>query len=176
MTAAQHIIRLPPPWQVLKSPQGERLFCRRFGRPTGLQPHDRIELVVRWQDESSRGDAAATTVDGNQAGDRASALTIARVQLNDINLTDINPTDTKLTDTKLTDTKLTDTHRSPPADYLEEPATERVLRLDVTSRLLPRNEVVVHAQLLTEAVDLPFRVQLEIFVGGRQEVVTDVVE
>ncbi|MFM8251155.1 MAG: pentapeptide repeat-containing protein [Planctomycetota bacterium] len=162
MTAAQHIIRLPPPWQIERGPQDTFLFRRRFGRPTGLQPQDRIDLVLYWQEELKD--------DGEASRDEA-ALTIAGVQLNDANLTDTNPTGTNLNNANPTDANL-----APAAGVIAERLANRVLRFNVTSRLLPRNELVVHAHRPGKAAELPFRVQLEIFVGSPEEVVTKIIE
>lgn len=147
------------------------VFRRRFGRPTGLQPRDRIDLVLYWQEKSSRGEASSrgelsSTVDIQLPHDQTTAVKIARVQLNDISLTDAN----------LPHDKLMEATSAPSVSNTEERSADRMLRLDVTARLLPRNELVVHAQWRSESADLPFRVQLEIFVGGREELVAEVVE
>ena len=41
-----HRIRLREPWQSLTSEASLRSFSRKFNAPTGLQPEQRVELVI----------------------------------------------------------------------------------------------------------------------------------
>lgn len=129
-SAPQHTIRLRPPWQTEVGECGECRFRRRFGRPTGIQAGDRVDLVVRWTGPHSSAEVAAILI-----------------QLN------------------------------------EDPAgpwqfDDGILRLDVTGRLGPRNELWIDlpstfaTQLPPSSpsaeiyAELPWSVQLEIFVAA----------
>lgn len=46
MSAAIHRIRLGPPWERTELPDGRLRYSRCFGKPTNLEPHERVVVAA----------------------------------------------------------------------------------------------------------------------------------